>query len=237
MSPEGEQPSSAQHNSGANCLHHQVAHHQQVSTSPTPASCTPCPTTTSGQQQTRQHSASLLFWPSSPSHQRLLFSQQATSYRTAMQGSSRTAGAGTGSAQTSRLLNFQLSFPVQERKHSAKPSRGCECSFNVIVASVAALLLLLLLLSASRTHEQRKQQQQPQGGPCSAVTTSPWKPMTGSARVANTEDVVWRRPAIVTFGDSLTEGGVVEGGWTARLAAAYRRKVRKVVWQMCALIV
>lgn len=36
---------------------------------------------------------------------------------------------------------------------------------------------------------------------------------------------IWRRPAIVLIGDSLTEWGVVDQGWTAMLSNFYRRKV------------
>lgn len=46
------------------------------------------------------------------------------------------------------------------------------------------------------------------------------------AYLGNAEPTIWRRPTILTIGDSITEGGLdPEGGWTVRLASAYARKV------------
>lgn len=45
------------------------------------------------------------------------------------------------------------------------------------------------------------------------------------AYLGNAEPTIWRRPTILTIGDSITEGGLdPEGGWTVRLASAYARK-------------
>lgn len=46
------------------------------------------------------------------------------------------------------------------------------------------------------------------------------------AYLGNPEPTIWKRPAILAIGDSITEMGLdPSGGWTARLADAYARKV------------
>jgi hypothetical protein len=46
------------------------------------------------------------------------------------------------------------------------------------------------------------------------------------AYLGNKEPTIWKRPTILTIGDSITEGGLdAAGGWTAKLANAYARKV------------
>jgi hypothetical protein len=46
------------------------------------------------------------------------------------------------------------------------------------------------------------------------------------AYLGNAEPTIWKRPAILAIGDSITEMGLdPEGGWTVKLASAYARKV------------
>jgi hypothetical protein len=50
------------------------------------------------------------------------------------------------------------------------------------------------------------------------------------AYLGNAEPTIWKRPTILTIGDSITEMGLdPAGGWTAKLANAYARKVRRPV--------
>lgn len=130
----------------------------------------------------------------------------------------------------------QMSSPVIARKHAAAASGACGGYSSAVrmAVAVAVLLLVLIFLLTPSTDDRAAQPRQlstrrcPQQQAPAAAGNRSAAASTGSTTIAG-EQVAWQRPALLLLGDSLTEFGSQEGGWGAKLAAAYSRKVR--VWK------
>jgi hypothetical protein len=123
---------------------------------------------------------------------------------------------------------FNLSSPLvlPSRKQHGGPLQHATTArvAGLVVLGILAALLLLLVVwhSCSPATAQRLPQQRRWcGGKGGSVL-----PGTVGGRGTGRATSIWRRPSILLLGDSLTERGANEGGWGARLAATYRRKVR-----------
>lgn len=145
-----------------------------------------------------------------------------------MQSPSKHSAVATGRSLAMRA--FQTSCPVISRKQApskaSKAAGSLNCSFVVVMALLA--LLLIMFVARART-PSRHAYSQLKTNCLSRINRSQQNSnSTTAAGVVSIagEQVVWRRPVVVLLGDGLTEQASMEGGWAAKLAAAYIRKVR-----------
>jgi hypothetical protein len=136
-----------------------------------------------------------------------------------------------------RLTNASLTFPVLPKKLQQTWLSPNSNSHLPRAAAVAACLLFSLaiisVLRRSGTPSAAAHKQQ--AWPASLASSSCNKRSSSNrarlregnaAGAAAQPSSVWRRPAVLLLGDSLTELGQAEdGGWSTKLTSAYIRKV------------
>lgn len=142
------------------------------------------------------------------------------------------ASSGAAEQRKPRLLSNMPPFPVLVPKRLQAQTHTLQQLLSRAGGAAAALLLLLAIGSLL------VRPRQPPGSPVHLACGKQQRAGAGSrpagpgagAVVEGTrlapQQSIWRRPTVLLLGDSLTESGLDESGWTAALAKAYRRKVR-----------